>query len=296
MTLNNVALVRVTKLVAPGMVARKRGLILNVSSTSGWAPSPLLSVYAGTKSFVHHFSASLGAELASYGVVVSSLNTHFVVSKLSKIRRANLMTPMPRDYVRSVLGHIGQGSGGVGGMPFIANPYPTHALLQYAVESFAPWSIVAGFVRSACDRLRAQLTPQIYTSASASGPCARPSARRSCSSDPSPPLQSTFAARRIATRHRAAAASANMDHAQLRRRGYLRFLACWALTTTRKLSGWALTTGMARTASAIEVGLGIDGTAERPLAAAPDLRIASSLRRRTNSEAQRRPSSSLLLA
>lgn len=181
MTINNIALVRVTKLVAPGMVARKRGLILNVSSTSGWAPSPLLSVYAGTKSFVHHFSASLGSELAPFGVIVSSLNTHFVVSKLSKIRRANLLTPMPRDYVRWVLGHIGQGSGGLGGMPYIVTPYPTHALLQYAVELAVPWTIVASFVRSACAKTETGLRVQTSTSASASGPCARPSARASSS-------------------------------------------------------------------------------------------------------------------
>lgn len=38
-----------TNLVLPSMVARKKGLIINIASMSGIIPNPLLSLYSGTK-------------------------------------------------------------------------------------------------------------------------------------------------------------------------------------------------------------------------------------------------------
>lgn len=39
-----------TRLVLPGMADRKRGAVVNVSSTSGLIPSPLLAQYSASKS------------------------------------------------------------------------------------------------------------------------------------------------------------------------------------------------------------------------------------------------------
>lgn len=44
------------------MIARKRGLILNISSGSSLHPAPLLSVYAASKSYLNSWSESLGIE------------------------------------------------------------------------------------------------------------------------------------------------------------------------------------------------------------------------------------------
>jgi 17beta-estradiol 17-dehydrogenase / very-long-chain 3-oxoacyl-CoA reductase len=38
-----------TSIVLPGMVAKKKGVILNISSASGKRPISLLSLYSGTK-------------------------------------------------------------------------------------------------------------------------------------------------------------------------------------------------------------------------------------------------------
>jgi len=129
------AALKVTKIVIPGMVSRKRGLILNVGSFASLIPSPLLAVYSGSKAFLSTWSQSLGSELKGTGVEVELLNTYFVVSKLSKIRRSSWMIPTPKTYVRSVLSHIGVRGGAVG-QPHISTPYHGHAPVQWVVDHF----------------------------------------------------------------------------------------------------------------------------------------------------------------
>lgn len=69
-----------TKLVLPGMLERKRGLILSVGSFAALVPSPLLAVYSGSKAFLKTWSQALGSELEGTGVHVELLNAYFVVS------------------------------------------------------------------------------------------------------------------------------------------------------------------------------------------------------------------------
>ena len=70
---NVVALTHLTKLLAPGMVARKRGRILNVSSTAAFQPGPLMAVYYATKAYVLSVSEALAEELRGSGVTVTAL-------------------------------------------------------------------------------------------------------------------------------------------------------------------------------------------------------------------------------
>ncbi|BGP21783.1 hypothetical protein JCM10295v2_000658 [Rhodotorula toruloides] len=127
------ATMKVTKLVIPGMISRKRGLILTVGSFASLIPSPLLAVYSGSKAFLSTWSQALGSELKGTGVEVELLNTYFVVSKLSKIRKSSWMIPTPKTYVRSVLSHIGVRGGAVG-QPHISTPYHGHAPVQWVVD------------------------------------------------------------------------------------------------------------------------------------------------------------------
>ncbi|GAA5955849.1 hypothetical protein JCM8115_004342 [Rhodotorula mucilaginosa] len=127
------ATLKVTKLVVPGMISRKRGLILTVGSFASLIPSPLLAVYSGSKAFVSTWSQALGSELKGTGVEVELLNTYFVVSKLSKIRKSSWMIPTPKTYVRSVLSKIGV-QGGAVGQPHISTPYHGHAPVQWVVD------------------------------------------------------------------------------------------------------------------------------------------------------------------
>lgn len=71
--LNVRALVELTHLFLPAMIARRHGLILNVSSTACFQPLPYSSVYAASKSFVTSFSEALWLETRGTGVRVLNL-------------------------------------------------------------------------------------------------------------------------------------------------------------------------------------------------------------------------------
>ncbi|KAJ7128976.1 3-ketoacyl-CoA reductase [Mycena crocata] len=110
----------------------RRGLILNIGSFAGAVPSPMLATYSGTKAFLATFSAALAEEVRKSHIVVEHVNTYFVVSKLSKIRRASVMIPTPRTYVRAVLGKVGLACGAAfSGRPATSTPFWTHALFDY---------------------------------------------------------------------------------------------------------------------------------------------------------------------
>jgi short-subunit dehydrogenase len=68
--LNVEALVELTSRFTPGMVARGRGVVMNVSSVGGFVASPFMATYTATKAFVLSFSEAVGAELEGTGVRV----------------------------------------------------------------------------------------------------------------------------------------------------------------------------------------------------------------------------------
>jgi uncharacterized protein len=73
MLVNMVALTSLTRHLLPPMIARKRGAILNVSSSAGFLPIPGFAIYAATKAYVTSFSEALRAELHGTGVSVCAL-------------------------------------------------------------------------------------------------------------------------------------------------------------------------------------------------------------------------------
>jgi len=104
---NSVSCYRMCFIVIPTMEQQKYGVILNISSFSALDPCPLLSLYAATKSFVDVFSRSIAYEYAKKGIIIQSVLPGFVVSKMSKIRKAYWMAPTPENYVRSQLKTVG---------------------------------------------------------------------------------------------------------------------------------------------------------------------------------------------
>lgn len=67
---NVLAVVRLTGSALPGMVARRHGGIVNVSSLAGEQPLPLWADYAASKAYVTSFSRAVAAELKGSGVRV----------------------------------------------------------------------------------------------------------------------------------------------------------------------------------------------------------------------------------
>lgn len=64
------AVVSLTHALAPAMVARKKGGVINISSSAGLQPLAGANVYAASKSFVLLFSEALAQELVATGVRV----------------------------------------------------------------------------------------------------------------------------------------------------------------------------------------------------------------------------------
>jgi short-subunit dehydrogenase len=71
--LNVVTLTVLTKLLLPGMLARKRGEIMNVGSTGSFISGPYMATYCATKSYVLSFSEALAEEVRGTGVSVTCL-------------------------------------------------------------------------------------------------------------------------------------------------------------------------------------------------------------------------------
>ena len=70
---NVAALTRLTALLLPGMLERRRGGILNLASTAAFQPGPNSAVYYATKAYVLSFTEALAEEVRGSGVRVCCL-------------------------------------------------------------------------------------------------------------------------------------------------------------------------------------------------------------------------------
>jgi len=71
--LNNLALVKITRLLLPDLKRRPRAYVLNVASLAAFFPMPFMPVYGPSKTFILNFSLSLREEMAGTPVSVSVL-------------------------------------------------------------------------------------------------------------------------------------------------------------------------------------------------------------------------------
>lgn len=100
--------VYMTKMVIDGMVERKRGTIVNLSSGSAEYTMPLLAEYGAAKMFVERFSESLDAEYKGRGVRVQCQIPFYVATKLAKLRKS-LTVPTAEKYVWMSMRWLGHG-------------------------------------------------------------------------------------------------------------------------------------------------------------------------------------------
>jgi short-subunit dehydrogenase len=71
--LNVGALTDLCRAVAPAMIERRSGGIINVASTAAFQPGPKMAVYFATKAFVLSLTEALHEELKPHGIKVSCL-------------------------------------------------------------------------------------------------------------------------------------------------------------------------------------------------------------------------------
>ncbi|HEY5789222.1 MAG TPA: SDR family NAD(P)-dependent oxidoreductase [Gammaproteobacteria bacterium] len=83
---NDRGLVTVTRAVSPGMIARNRGHIFNISSVAGSYPYPSGSVYCASKAFVTSFSLALRGDFAGTNVRVTNIEPGLAETEFSLVR------------------------------------------------------------------------------------------------------------------------------------------------------------------------------------------------------------------
>jgi hypothetical protein len=75
-----------TRLIAPGMIERRRGHIINISSIAGKEVYPSGAVYAATKHAVEALTKGMRQDFVNYGVKVSSVSPGAVETEFSLVR------------------------------------------------------------------------------------------------------------------------------------------------------------------------------------------------------------------
>jgi short-subunit dehydrogenase len=137
------AALKLTKAVLPGMLARRRGRILNVGSVYSYAPVPFQSVYAACKAFLSSFSASLRNEVADSGVTVTLFcpgitQTDFRArAGIAEKNKSSGMTAQAAAHI----GFLATMSGKPVAIPGMENK------LLVLVAKLLPSSVVAGIIR-----------------------------------------------------------------------------------------------------------------------------------------------------
>ncbi|XP_072927542.1 17-beta-hydroxysteroid dehydrogenase type 3 isoform X2 [Hemitrygon akajei] len=114
-SVNVVAVVKMTQIVLPKMRERKKGLILNISSGSANCPCPLYCLYSSTKIFIERFSRGCQAEYGSKDIIIQCLMPYGVASQMSQ-SDPGLMIQSAEQFARESLNCVLLGDRCSGGL------------------------------------------------------------------------------------------------------------------------------------------------------------------------------------
>ncbi|XP_037780763.1 inactive hydroxysteroid dehydrogenase-like protein 1 [Penaeus monodon] len=130
-----------TSLVLPGMLERKKGAIINISSEVAYLSLPYLQMYAATKSFVSSFTRAIDAEYYSSGITVQCIEPAGVSTNMNafdeRIHRPGFFTPTPDHFATSAVATLGYSNCTTG--------HWTHGLQLSFLQLFPEWFIVMSF-------------------------------------------------------------------------------------------------------------------------------------------------------
>lgn len=128
---NLLAPIRVVRAVAPLMVERRKGHIINVGSMAAYVGTPGSALYAASKAGLRIWSRTLGHELRPYGVHVSLLSPGYIRTPMT----SNIRVPMPppEAAAAAVLRLLRR--------PRRELVVPRYYALAAWVEWFTPWAV-----------------------------------------------------------------------------------------------------------------------------------------------------------
>ena len=139
-----------TRYAVPGMIARRRGGVLNVASTAAFQPGPGMAVYFATKGCVLSFGEALAEELKGRGITVTTLcpgptRTNF--GKVANFRGGDHLTrhAMSAEVVARY-GHCAFRRGRVLAIPGTSNWLLTllvRVMPRFAVRKIVKWGNTA---------------------------------------------------------------------------------------------------------------------------------------------------------
>jgi NAD(P)-dependent dehydrogenase (short-subunit alcohol dehydrogenase family) len=94
-----------TRAVLPGMMARKQGRIINVSSIAGALSAPYLDSYSAAKTALVRLSECIAAETQAYGISIFTIDPGLVLTAmlgyLAESEEGHTYAPWARDAVQS---------------------------------------------------------------------------------------------------------------------------------------------------------------------------------------------------
>ncbi len=106
--------VRLTYAALPGMIAARKGAIINVASISAFAPMVGNVMYSATKSFLAAFSRALQMETRQHGIHIQALCPGFFhsefhdVARVDKMRIPQFMFMQAEEVAKSSLSAMGR--------------------------------------------------------------------------------------------------------------------------------------------------------------------------------------------
>lgn len=128
-----------TRFVINGMLEKKSGAIVNISSGSAMYTLPLLAEYSAAKSYVEKFTLALHAEYKSKGISVQCQIPFYVATKLAKMRKA-FTVPSPDKFAKLGIRFIGHDDP-------VVSPFWVHAVMGYVMDRL-PTSVVTNVIMS----------------------------------------------------------------------------------------------------------------------------------------------------
>ncbi|NXF16907.1 HSDL1 protein, partial [Rhodinocichla rosea] len=100
-----------THIVLPGMVKKRKGAIVNLSSGACCQPTPMFTVYGASKSYLDYFSRALHYEYASKGIFVQSLTPFMAATKMlsfsSTVSTSPIFFPTAEEYASHAVSTLG---------------------------------------------------------------------------------------------------------------------------------------------------------------------------------------------
>ncbi|XP_022188155.1 inactive hydroxysteroid dehydrogenase-like protein 1 [Nilaparvata lugens] len=101
-----------TRFVLPQMVDRRKGAIVNVSSSAEFQPLPLMTVYAASKVFMKSFTDALRIEYQSRGITIQNVSPLFVNTKMNafshRLQESTLFVPDAETYAQNAINTLGE--------------------------------------------------------------------------------------------------------------------------------------------------------------------------------------------